>query len=384
MIAIAASRVEFTVPDPAPRAGDPAPPDTLNTPLAAFIGLVLIGGALAAFRVSHASQATSSMGVEALGGLLLLSSSLAGLIVVAKALGIATPNAALGLPSGSVRALLAFSLVLVFVAVASWTLGGFLDGPATSGHKIATFEVPAAEAAPLIERLTPTYPPANYLIAKRPGPKPENSLIEVSLRPDANAQQQIFDTAKQVMTIVATVLVTVVGFYFGSNASTEAVRSAGDQIRATRKSLDDASGSTTGPSTPTPILSAGELARAAAAIRAAATSARSRVDELGSDPVRKLRASVGDAAAAAEPMRTQLDGLDKSLADIARHARTLASAADRADAAVKDAQASGATAATLKAASDTVAAAAGAAMPAGADLDAALARYKEARANLPA
>jgi hypothetical protein len=62
------------------------------------------------------------IGLGVLCGVVLLLTSIAGLVLLYQALGLAQPSAAFGMPEGSVRALLALGLVVVFVSVASWAV----------------------------------------------------------------------------------------------------------------------------------------------------------------------------------------------------------------------------------------------------------------------
>jgi hypothetical protein len=104
------------------------------------------------------------LAVGVLAGFLLLIGALAGLVVIFKDLGLSDPGSALGLPSGSIRALLALALVTVFVGVCS------------------------------AELFDPGIPDS--------------------------------DTAKQILSISATALTTIIGFYFGSNAANDAFSAA--------------------------------------------------------------------------------------------------------------------------------------------------------------
>jgi hypothetical protein len=104
------------------------------------------------------------LAVAVLAGFVMLLVALAGLVLIFNALGLSDNTAALGLPAGSIRALLALGLVTVFVGVCSAELIG-----------------------------SKTWDP---------------------------------DTAKQMLAITATALTTIVGFYFGSNSANEAYSAA--------------------------------------------------------------------------------------------------------------------------------------------------------------
>jgi hypothetical protein len=103
------------------------------------------------------------IGLGVLCGVVLLLTSIAGLVLLYQALGLAQPSAAFGMPDGSVRALLALGLVVVFVSVASW----------------AVFD------------------------------------------------EHFSEGTKQILAISGTSLSTVIGFYFGAKSSADVARLAG-------------------------------------------------------------------------------------------------------------------------------------------------------------
>jgi len=203
------------------------------------------------------------VGIGVLAGIVLLLVSLAGLVLLFKALGLADNSAAFGLPSGSIRALLALGLVIAFVAVAS----------------------------------------------------------EVLLNPTPNLP----DGYKQVLTIAATTLSTVVGFYFGSNASTEAAKKMADNLAAQGNGNDGSS--TSAAQAP----SADQLAQRVTAIRSLANGAKAALDQLGDpsfDAVKRAAAAAPSANADVTKAQAAFDTLNKSLS-------ALTTDADRAEAALQ-------------------------------------------------
>src|SRR5438105_4531562 len=82
--------------------------------------LLAFGGGAFLFFCKDLSDGSIAM----LGGIgfVVILLCLAGLVIINRALQLTVADAALGLPKGSVRALLAFSLVVVFVIVVSWSL----------------------------------------------------------------------------------------------------------------------------------------------------------------------------------------------------------------------------------------------------------------------
>ena len=175
-----------------------------------------------------ASVGAGSLGFAAVSGILVLSVSLYGLVLLTRAIGMSDPTQALALPNGSVRALLALVLAIVFVAVASWTLGGLFDavGPAVDTESNINVSKDS--------EITKTYPVDKYIISKVV--KGDTEDVKVYLKRDLPDKDAI-DIAKQVITITATVLVTIVGFYFGSKTASDGVTTPGDTLKAVQMAL---------------------------------------------------------------------------------------------------------------------------------------------------
>jgi hypothetical protein len=274
----------------------PAGQDSIAASSAGWLGAGLVVIGLVAFIVTIAitsSATATSLGFAAISGIALLSVTLVGIIVLTRAVGMADATQALALPQGSVRALLAFILAIVFVAVASWTLGGLFD---PTGPLVAK---DVAAPADVDEFLKP-YQSDQYIIFKSAGPdKDSKSTAAVYLRREA-PQKEVVDLAKQIVTISATVLVTIVGFYFGSKSSSDAVKSANDGLVAMRKAMSDASDD----ADPTEAASADDIAKAASAAGAIAAATAAKLQVLGNAPLDDLKQAVqqgkgGDVAKAA-------------------------------------------------------------------------------------
>jgi len=242
--------------------------------------------------------------------------------VLSRAVGVIEPTAALGLPRGSIRALLALGLAIVFVSVASWTLGGLFNPIGALVTEATVYS--DAERSSYWER----YPASDYIVHESPSQKAKppaaGTATPPAAVPDAAAKDagkdtarnvanypkdlQVYlrrpgtdqgplDLAKQILTISATVLVTIVGFYFGSNGSADAARTVSAIM----------SGSATGsPGTGTrnaAPASNNDLDKLASAIAAISAGCSSRLQGLGADPTGLLREAVSGAKADAELTR---------------------------------------------------------------------------------
>ncbi len=246
------------------REPDSANRDFFFNVLAGAVGAALVGGALYAFFMSFGNEARSgSIGVSTLESLVILAASLAGLIILTRGLGLSQPSAALGLPKGSVRALLALSLVVVFVSVASWTMSGFFE------PEIKRTELLSKEGA---DNALQSFQ-ARGMVAWKEGIRGGQRIYYR----EAGPPEQVFDLAKQILTVVATVLVTVVGFYFGSSSAVDGVNSA----KSTMKSMSQALGGDLGKTRNYQLT---DIENGAVAVRAVADSVKSELDAAKAKP----------------------------------------------------------------------------------------------------
>lgn len=239
---------------------------------AGWFGAGLVGLALVGFVVVTMTTKVSSLGSAALAGTAILAIGLVALIVLSRAVGVVEPTAALGLPPGSIRALLALGLAIVFVSVASWVLGGLFD---PTGRAISSVQMPRGD----VEAFRKNYPEREYLIGETSVPVTSGTPTDVIVKVYLKQDQGMLDMAKQILTISATVLVTVVGFYFGSNSSSEALKSA----------LAGLQGGS-GPATPDAVLG---IAREIAGV---ATDVGKKMTGLGPDPMAPLASALKAAS----------------------------------------------------------------------------------------
>lgn len=333
-----------------------APPDSgatnsITASYAGFLGAGLVALGLLAFVGTVAvtsSSAPSSLAFAAMSGVALLSLTLVGIMVLTRAVGMTDGTQALGLPQGSVRALLAFALAIVFVSVASWTLGGLFDplGPQVAKDVGATLDV---------ETFLKPYENDRYIIVETQ-PDAKTSAASVYLRREA-PEPAVVDIAKQIVTISATVLVTIVGFYFGSKSTTDVAKSVNDSLAAVRRTIADAqnppsSGSQNaqgaatpnapggGASTASATATADDIFRGVSAAGALARATVTQLRSLGPSPMDILRQAVaegkgGDAAkaalASAESSFATLSDRAKACEDAEARAVRLAQGAESAD-----------------------------------------------------
>jgi hypothetical protein len=176
-------------------------------------------------------------------GLALTVVFMALLAIIYSVMGVDDPKQALGLPDGSVRALLAFSLVLIFVCLAAFLFGEVNKNNQPAEGKTLT-PVTETQLADLktnfvvASELAKDQTTGKFLyeqVAARDGKAgsdgkvptvddPKHPLYAVTYYPKGNKDAE--DFAKQIFTTLATVFVSVVSFYFGSSVTASAAKAA--------------------------------------------------------------------------------------------------------------------------------------------------------------
>jgi hypothetical protein len=146
-------------------------------------------------------------------GVIALVGALAGLLALHRTFGLANRNEALGLPPGSIRAILALMLVLVFAIMSV-----FLYYQSTTG--IATSRGITQEQVDLL--------PQDRITAIRAAePLPDGTpTFDVDLS-GSTASQQL---AQQLITLLGTLVTAIAAFYFGSNSVTTALKSRENEL----------------------------------------------------------------------------------------------------------------------------------------------------------
>ena len=153
-------------------------------------------------------------------GLALVVALMSVLVIIYSVLGVADATQALGLPEGSVRSLLAFSLVLMFVC-----LGAFLYNSVDNTTLISGGEsdrITEAQLSELKSQFVVAYEQArnaNGSVETDNDGKTPLYHAKYFLKPNKDAG----DFAKQIFTTLATVFVSVISFYFGSSTTSSAV-----------------------------------------------------------------------------------------------------------------------------------------------------------------
>jgi len=174
-------------------------------------------------------------------GLALTVVFMALLAIIYSVMGVEDAKQALGLPEGSVRALLAFSLVLIFVCLAAFLFGEVNKNNQPVQGKTLTL-VTEAQLADLKTNFVVAselakdqgkllYEQVAAADGKTTVDDLKHPLYTATYYPKGNKDAE--DFAKQIFTTLATVFVSVVSFYFGSSVSTSAAAAAAKAVQGT-------------------------------------------------------------------------------------------------------------------------------------------------------
>jgi hypothetical protein len=161
-----------------------------------------------------------SLSAVVLVGLALVVMLMSVLVIVYSVIGVADATQALALPEGSVRALIAFSLVLIFVCLGAFLYNSVNESALSPGGKANG--VTEVQLADLKTQFVVTYEPArnpNGSVQTETDGKNQLYNATYFIKPNKDAE----DFAKQIFTTLATVFVSVISFYFGSSTTTAAV-----------------------------------------------------------------------------------------------------------------------------------------------------------------
>ena len=199
-------------------------------------GAILLIAATLIYRFGYPSPDSDATRLSAivLVGLALTVVFMAILAIIYSVLGVENKDQALGLPEGSVRALLAFSLVLIFVCLAAFlfsTVNKQCDNCAKSLARVndsqlsdlkTNFIVAAEQARDEKGKLLyEQIPDSNDKTGKTTIDDLKHPLYSVTYYPKRSTDAT--DFAKQIFTTLATIFVSVVSFYFGSSVTSSAV-----------------------------------------------------------------------------------------------------------------------------------------------------------------
>src|SRR5262245_39063540 len=211
-------------PEPAPKpAVEATPPAAMAQPATerraplpttrqfVVMALVILGAAAVAF-VSLAllperfDEGPGMIVILLVAGLVALTLLLYLGTIIHRTAGVGTSKGALGMPEGSIRALIALSLVLMFAIIGVTVLySGMSTGAEIVSNGITQAQIDDLENVQIIS-----------ITAVDPNASPGTETYNVTARPEIS--QAGHDFGLQLLTTVSTLVVAVAGFYFGARA----------------------------------------------------------------------------------------------------------------------------------------------------------------------
>jgi hypothetical protein len=183
---------------------------------------------------------SGSLALLAIGGVVVLILLLTAVAMIFQVLGLANGNQAMGLPEGSIRAVIALSLIVLFAILSVF----LYQGVSTSGPLNTIANLSDTERAEFI-RSHPTARDIQSVLVKEPPLKNADGtpkyFYDVSYR-STNATSD--DFAKQLLVLLGTLMTAVTSFYLGAGTATSAAK-AGETAKTaespTVSSIDPAS-----------------------------------------------------------------------------------------------------------------------------------------------
>ena len=181
---------------------------TLGIPLILIVIAVLLIAGLVAFSGGLVEWPEFGLPLLAVAGVVILLAILTVMVLIYKQLGLEDRNQALGLPEGTVRAIIALMLIVIFVITAVFLYFNLSDSPGVVLEGLTESQVDAI--------------PGNELIGREVELDDEGQPTDrftVTVFKENRASE---DFAKQLLTMLSTLVVSISSFYFGSRAVAEA------------------------------------------------------------------------------------------------------------------------------------------------------------------
>lgn len=162
---------------------------------------------------------SGSLPLLAIGGVVVLILLLTAVAMIFSILNLTNKDQAMGLPEGSIRAVIALSLIVLFAILSVF----LFQSISTGGSSNTVAQLTSAERADFIK----TYPNARDIQSVESKSKP--GTYDVSYR-SANASGE--DFAKQLLVLLGTLMTAITSFYLGAGTVTSAVKAGGEAAAA--------------------------------------------------------------------------------------------------------------------------------------------------------
>jgi hypothetical protein len=185
------------------------------TALAALVAVVLLFFVFLELKGLVALR-QDALPLVAIGGVVVLVLLLTAVTTMFSILDLTNKDQAMGLPEGSIRAVIALSLIVLFAI-----LSVFLYDSISRGGSVATIaDMPAADRAQFIREN-----PLNAREIQSVASKTTPGTFDVTYR-TANAASE--DFAKQLLVLLGTLMTAVASFYLGAGTVTSAVKTGSE------------------------------------------------------------------------------------------------------------------------------------------------------------
>ena len=209
--------------------------DKLGVIVVTFVSLALCIGALWPV-IACLNGSCSGAGPEvalpmlAIVGVLVLLLALALVAIAFHVFGLSDQRQALALPEGSVRAVIALSLIVLFAVVSIYLYVSLsASGGITQLNGVTRSEKDGIAAKFANEKIDVLYVLPNGVVNR--DPKSDKAAYTIGFRRTSNSTAE--DLAKQLFVLIGTLVTAVSSFYFGAKTATSAKSSAADSLGAT-------------------------------------------------------------------------------------------------------------------------------------------------------
>jgi hypothetical protein len=147
--------------------------------------------------------------------------------IILRTAGLGSRREALGMPEGSIRALIAMSLILIFAIIGVTVLYSGLGGETIQSKGITAAEIDRLENVQIVAISEVT-----------PGASPGAERFDVTAK--AELSQAGHDFGLQLLSTVSTLVVAVAGFYFGSRSVAQATKATAEAQSAAAQAASTA------------------------------------------------------------------------------------------------------------------------------------------------
>jgi hypothetical protein len=180
--------------------------------LAGFISLATVAAVVVAtnkLKTNGVFQPEVGLPILLVAGLIALVAALAILVGTFSIFGLSNPSAAFGVPEGTLQAVIAMMIIMIF-AITSLYLNASLKATTFKSTNISQQQLAAI--------------PASQIRSIKAHKAPDGTTVYNVDRAVANSVGE--DFAKQLLTTLSTLVVAIVGFYFGAKSVESGVAAA--------------------------------------------------------------------------------------------------------------------------------------------------------------